>query len=106
MNIFLIFMSNHLKDLERHDMELIDVQRVPAKEGSIRWFVQKKGGPYTVKSSVKELLELEKKLQVDKAEVYQMTLDFISTIKNSLHTLLDSEKAAGKKIAGFGTSTG
>ena len=92
--------------VERHDMELIDVQRVPAKEGSIRWFVQKKGGPYTVKSSVKELLELEKKLRVDKAEVYQMTLDFISTIKNRLHTLLDSEKASGKKIAGFGTSTG
>jgi hypothetical protein len=92
--------------VERHGMELIDVQRVPAKEGSIRWFVQKQGGPHPRKSSVDELLALEKEIGVEKSETYQLTMDFISNMKSKLHTVLDPIKAAGKSIAGFGTSTG
>ena len=92
--------------LERHGFELIDVKRVPAKEGSIRWFIQKKNGPYQVQPSINELLTLEKEIGVEKPETYQCTLDFISHTKAKLHDLLDLVKANGKIIAGFGTSTG
>jgi len=92
--------------LARHGMELFDVQRVPAKGGSIRCFAQHAGGPYEVKPSVQELVDLEEKLSAQKAETYQKTLDFIADTKSKFHALLDPISEQGKLIAGFGTSIG
>jgi hypothetical protein len=92
--------------VERHGLELIDVQRVSAKAGSIRWFVQKKGGPHPHKNSVAELIALEERLGVFNTETYQKTLDFILQMKVQLHEILAPVKQHGKSIAGFGTSTG
>ena len=92
--------------LARHGMELFDVQRVPAKGGSIRCFAQHAGGPYAIRHAVQELIDLEDRLGAQKAETYRKILRFISDTKAKFHALLDPAKVQGKSIAGFGTSIG
>jgi len=92
--------------LELNGMELIDVQRISAKAGSIRCFAQHAGGPHAVKSSVQELVQLEEQLGMDKAETYGEISGFINQIKTELHALLGPAVSEGKTIAGFGTSIG
>ena len=92
--------------LARHGLSLFDVQRVPAKGGSIRCFAQHANGPYDVKPSVNELIALEQKLGMQNAKTHKKTMDFIKNTKAQFHALLDPVKAQEKSIAGFGTSIG
>ena len=85
-----------------HGMELIGAMRVSSHGGSLRAVAQKAGGGRAVSHSVSELIDLEKKMGLDKAETY---LDFgmrIDVLKAELSTLLRNKKAAGRTIAAFG----
>ena len=85
-----------------HGMELIGASRVSSHGGSLRAVAQKAGGGRTVSRSVSELIDLEKKMGLDKAETYR---DFglrIDVLKAELSTLLREKKAAGRTIAAFG----
>ena len=53
------------------NMELLSVKRVSPQGGSIRLYVQKKNGPYNIDPSITELVFLEEKIGLDKAEIFR-----------------------------------
>ena len=87
-------------------MDLIDVERIPIKGGSLRGFVQHRGGPRSVSPRVAELIALEEDLGVDRSEPFLAFSDKIEGTKSDLGTLLAELKGDGKSIAGYGASVG
>ncbi|MDC1418087.1 class I SAM-dependent methyltransferase [Candidatus Thioglobus sp.] len=89
-----------------HELELFDVEVVPAKEGSIRCFIQHKGGPNKLQKSVSDTIAYEDSIGMDRVDRHVSITSFMEKIKTRLHDLLDSEVEKGKTVAGFGTSIG
>ncbi len=87
------------------DMELLSVKRISPQGGSIRLFVQKKGGPHRADSSVGEIVRLEEEIGLDKAETFRTFNDKINVVKQELSGILRSLKAQGRSIAGYGAPT-
>ncbi len=90
---------------KRLGMELISVQRVSPQGGSIRVMAQKIGGPFKEDSSVQELINLEKKLELDKPATFDRYFQRIQSVGAQLRTLVQSLKAQNKTIAAFGATT-
>lgn len=91
--------------LARTGMELISVERILPQGGSIRVIAQKKGGPLAVDASVNQLIQLEHELGLDKASTLTEFGEMIGEVGRKLRALIDSVKANGKRIAGFGAPT-
>jgi hypothetical protein len=89
-----------------YGLELFDVQRVSAKEGSIRCFVQHEGGQNKINQSVADTIVYEESIGMDRMDRHDSVTNFIKTIKTKLHDLLDPAVKQGKTVAAFGTSTG
>ncbi|MBE9116860.1 class I SAM-dependent methyltransferase [Lusitaniella coriacea LEGE 07157] len=90
----------------RHDMELIHVDHVATKGGSIRCTAQLKGGSRPVSPSVKAMIDAEVRLGMDRATPYLEFAAKIQGVKEQLLDLLKDLKAQGKTIAGYGASVG
>lgn len=90
--------------LARHGMELIEVERIAMKGGSLRGTAQLAGGPRKVSPSVPEHIELEKRLNFDRPETFKAFAGRIDALKNELLAKLRAVKRQGKTIAGFGAS--
>lgn len=90
----------------RYGLELFDVQRVSAKAGSIRCFVQHENGPNKIDKSVAATIAYEESIGMDRKDRHDSIAGFITKIKSKLHGLLDPAVAQGKTLAAFGTSTG
>ena len=89
----------------RVGMEVISVERITPQGGSIRVMAQKIGGDIKRDGSVDNLIALEHKLGLDRAETLSQFNAQINTIRDSLQQLLHSLKKEGKTIAGFGAPT-
>jgi SAM-dependent methyltransferase len=87
-------------------MQLIDVERVPTKGGSLRGTVQLAGGPRPVSPAVAELIALEESRGLDRPEIFKEFATRLDGVKSRLLALLGGLKAQGKVIAGFGASVG
>ena len=87
-----------------HNMELIDVQRVSTKGGSIRCAVQRSGGPRSVSPAIAELVEMETRLGLHQAETFKSFAARIEQAKEQTLELIRSLLAQGKTIAGYGAS--
>ena len=85
-------------------LELIAAQRVSTKGGSLRFFVQRPGGPLINDGSVLQLLNEEEKMGLYRKEKFANFADRIQTLKIQLHDFLSQAKREGKSIAGFGAS--
>jgi SAM-dependent methyltransferase len=88
----------------RHGLDLIDVERIPTKGGSIRGTVQRAAGPRHPSPVIADMIDLELALGLDKVETYRAYADHIAVVKNQLHDLLAKIRATGKSIAGYGAS--
>jgi SAM-dependent methyltransferase len=87
-----------------HAMQLVDVERIPTKGGSIRGIAQRKDGPRPVAPAVCELMDLEARIKFGEAQTF---LDFaakIQALKRQLLDLLAGLRAQGKTVAGYGAS--
>jgi SAM-dependent methyltransferase len=94
------------KFFDRLGMQLIDVQRIPTKGGSIRGFAQRKPeGKRRVEPIVAELIQLERQRGFDTLAIYQDYAKRIDARKTALNEYLDGKIAKGKMIAGYGAST-
>lgn len=82
----------------RHGLVLTDVRRLPTHGGSLRMYVQRAGTPST---AVRQLLEQERALGLDRADYYRDFAARVREVRHSLKTLLESLKAQGKTIAGY-----
>ena len=85
-------------------MQLIDVQRVPTKGGSLRYTAQAIGGPREVSPSVAQMIQHEKDAGTCNAETFAKFTARINAAKNDTVELLKKLKAEGKTVAGYGAS--
>lgn len=88
----------------RHQMELINAERVDARGGSLRYTVQLLGGPREVSPSVASLAKLEADFGTDRPETFRLFAARIERAKKQLLGLLEDLKRQGKTIAGYGAS--
>lgn len=87
-------------------MELIDIDRVETKGGSLRGTVQLAGGDRAVSPSVKQFIAAETEFGIDRPEIFKDLATKLYNVKNQLLSLLGDLKAQGKTIAGYGASVG
>jgi len=90
--------------LSRFNMELIDIERVPTKGGSLRYYFQPEGGPRAVSSFVDEMISYEEDLRLGQTQTYKVFSEKINEKKNRLLGHLNDLKKDGKKIAAYGGS--
>lgn len=90
----------------RYDMELIEVERISTKGGSLRGTVQLGGGPRPLSSSVNSLINFESELSINRPEPFNVMATRINNVKEQLVSLVRDLKAQGKTIAGYGASVG
>ncbi len=107
--IFHEHMSHHsikplIQFLDRHDLELIDVERVSIQKGSIIGVAQPKGGPRKKAAAVDELLQLEKQHNLHQIAVMK---DFDARIEGNREVarqLMAEWKKLGYTVAGYGAA--
>jgi len=87
---------------KRMNMEIFQVEHVDSHGGSIRVFVQNKGGKHTPDLSVNEFIEREKLAGLDKFETYEKFADKVYLIKTKFQNFMKNLKANNKHIAGYG----
>jgi SAM-dependent methyltransferase len=92
--------------LESHGLELVDIERIPEKGGSLRGTAQRKGGPRKASPAVAELLKLEDERKLDRFETLKAFADRLEAAKKRVAELVDGEKAAGRMVAGYGAAQG
>lgn len=107
--IFHEHMSHHsvkplTRFLERHGLELIDVERVPIQHGSLVGVVQLKGGKRKVMPSVQQLLELEAQRRLDKIDTLKSFGEKIGQLRERTSKLAESWRANGVTVAGYGAA--
>lgn len=90
--------------LERHGMELIGVQRVDTKGGSLRCTAQLAGGPRRKSPNVAELIRIEDQMAVHSPDTFRALAQQLDGIKAQLATMIARWRAEGKSIAGYGAS--
>jgi SAM-dependent methyltransferase len=88
--------------LGRFGFEIFDVQYVPSHGGSLRVFIQKKGGPYAVSAAVQNYLEREKKGSYLTEAPYQKFAAGVRKCKEDFMSFVRKIQAAGSSIAGYG----
>ena len=89
----------------RTGMELISVQRISPQGGSIRLMAQKLGGSFKKDDSIRDLIKLECKMGLNKLDTLYEFDNKIRDVNDKLKILIDSLKAEGKTIVGFGAPT-
>jgi len=87
--------------LRRHNLTLVDVERIPIHGGSLRFFVGKDAEP---SSSVRGLLQEEADWGVDQVAFYAGFGAKVARLRSDLRALLRDLKEAGKCIAVYGAS--
>jgi SAM-dependent methyltransferase len=91
--------------LDRLGLQLFDVQRSASKGGSIRCFAQHpRKGARPVSPVVGELLEMENRRGFARPEVFRAYGEAIAERKNALARVIDSARARGRRVAGYGAS--
>ncbi|MBL8024243.1 MAG: class I SAM-dependent methyltransferase [Elusimicrobia bacterium] len=97
------FTVRPLRDFfERHGLELVDVLKVPTKGGSVRYYVQPRGGPRPVSPAVKALIAEENELGVFHPDIFRSFAGKVSHEKDALLSILKKLKVQGNSIAAYG----
>jgi len=96
--------------LEKHNLEIFDVEQNNINGGSIRTYIRFKGagsleGFSESGKRIKELIEKEKQEKLDTLTPYEEFALRISNTKEKLLSFLKQEKEKGKKISVYGAST-
>ena len=88
----------------RFGLNLFDVERVPTKGGSLRYYIQKNGGTRIVSESIPDLLTYEETIGLYSPQIFIEYSSRITKCKEQLISFLTKVKSEGKTIAGFGGS--
>lgn len=90
----------------RHRMQVIDVEPIPTKGGSIRVTVQHAGGPYSVSGRVAAAVAEEERCGMYDLARYRKFADGVAALRRRLNALADEQEAAGRAFCGYGMSVG
>ena len=85
-------------------LELVAVDRVSTKGGSLRYFVQRSTGPVTQDGTVAAMLAHEEKMGIYRIETYIQYAKKIDHLKDETLRFLKQAKSEGKIVAGYGAS--
>jgi len=94
------------KLLANHGMELIDVEYVSTKGGSLRYSAQKSGGQYCRKNTVDKYCAEEEAGGIYDVESYRKFSGHLGDLKKSVKQYLEGCRDRGLKVAGYGASVG
>ncbi len=86
---------------KRFGMEIIDVERIPSHNGSIRVYAAFKGA-YKRAASVSKLLALEESKALHRKETFVQFAKRVHEHRDSLVALLTGAKKSGQRIVGIG----
>ena len=102
---FSYFSVDVLKGLfEKCGLELIHVQKISPKGGSVRVVGQLRNGIRPIDGSVQRFIEDERRQGIRDPETYRRFAQEIAECKSELLDLLNALKTNGKRIVGFGAS--
>lgn len=87
-----------------HDLQLVDIQRIPTKGGSLRGTVQVAGAPRTTSPVIDRMIEAERDVRLHSLETFAAFGERIRSAKDACVSLLDRLRTTGKTIAGYGAS--
>ncbi len=87
---------------QRFAMEVFDVEKTDVHGGSVRIWVQKRGGPRAISPGVGRFLALEKKRKLDSVDTYTSFAQRVLQNKVALLELLTGLKQKDKDIAAYG----
>jgi SAM-dependent methyltransferase len=90
--------------LERHGMQIIDVERVNIQKGSLIGTAQRTGGPRPVQPSVGEMLALEQQRRLDRIETLKEFGNRLGQLKKKMGELLSDWKRRGATVAAYGAA--
>ena len=85
-------------------LELFDLQHVPTKGGSVRYYVQRAGASRAISPRVAEYVEREESLGLYRPEMFREFSVAIDSLRSQTVDILERYRAEGKSIAGFGAS--
>ena len=88
----------------RVGLDLVAVQRVPTKGGSLRYFVQRPGGPLAKDGSVADLLAHEEETGLYQEATYSAFASKINGLKEQTVNFLAQARKEKRTVAGFGAS--
>jgi NDP-4-keto-2,6-dideoxyhexose 3-C-methyltransferase len=95
--------------LEKHELEVFDVELNEVNGGSFRIYVKHKYGKIQgligAEQRLRQQRDVEKKMGLDNSNAYEAFAKRIELIKNDVRHFLEREKANGKKIFIYGAST-
>lgn len=92
--------------VNRHDMEVVDVEEVPTQGGSIRCWVRAACAvtPADISPRVAELLHREDALGMIDGTLVRQFADRVSRANTGLRDVINGLRASGKRICGYGAS--
>jgi hypothetical protein len=90
----------------RHGLEVIDVQNIWTKGGSIRVYVQLAGGPRAIAPAVAKMIEAEFAEGLYGPERYQRYVQELADLRRRLNEMVDAAHAKGEEVGGYGVSVG
>ena len=90
--------------LASHGLSLTDVRRIPAKGGSIRCYVHRADAELPPKSTVAQLLDLEKAQGMDQLATFQRFTAEIAELNEQVLAAIRSLRSPQSRVAGFGAS--
>lgn len=93
---------------QRHNLEVVDVERIGVHGGSLRVFFQPADGPKSLSKQgaqrVEALLQEEQEWGVDSYDFYRNFGEKVHALREKLVQLLGQIKADGKRVAIYGAS--
>ena len=89
-----------------HGYQVIDVENIATKGGSIRVTVQRQGGPRAPAPSVTAIIADEERRGMFGRAYYQPFLNRVRDIGARLNAIVDAEEKRGRFVAGYGVSVG
>lgn len=92
--------------LPRHGLEIIDAEPIATKGGSLRFWIQKKGGPRARAARVDAMIAEEKEKGLYDAAKLAQFGDRVIELRAQVKAEVAAAKAKGGKVAAFGTSVG
>jgi SAM-dependent methyltransferase len=88
----------------RHGLELVGIDRILTKGGSLRGTVQLAGGPRPASPVIARMIEWEKLLRLHEMETFNAYSRRIDEAGKAFVSLLDRVRATGKRVVGYGAS--
>jgi len=91
--------------LNKHGLEMFDVEKIGSKGGSIRCFVQKNGGIYEKNITVSNMIAEEIKRGLHLPNIFYKYSKDIKAIKNNFFSYLEENVNNEATVIGYGAST-